>query len=56
MPAVQDLQQALNDAADAFSKQSEVVRNLRETKSCDAPELEAAETVLKELKRTFLRR
>lgn len=53
MPAMQDLQQSLDAAADAFSKQSDVVRNLKSSQSCDSKELETAETLLKELKRTF---
>lgn len=50
---MQDLQQSLDAAADAFSKQSDVVRNLKSSQSCDSKELETAETLLKELKRTF---
>lgn len=51
MDASSHLDDSLNAAADAYLKQSEVVAELRSKSSCNAEDLAAAETHLRDLKR-----
>lgn len=46
-------QSALDEAAAAYAKQQDLVKELRSTSKCDSTELVKEESLLKELKRTF---